>query len=215
MSTIKEIKGWPIGTIIPNLSATAKVVFQRKTGDGQYGPWSVQGVVLADETGDEIQASCWGFDDLSYIKGQAVAVASTGKNHKTGKTQGVELVEGKGKDGTARLELKVGHKSGGFIGGSAPSPESTKPMASQTAIPAIPSHSAPQPVSGASFDDRMAKMATLYKHCLFYAQTALNGSKLTDPESLRNVATSLFIEANKSGLGANPPAFSSTEEIPY
>ena len=215
MSTIKEIKGWPVGTIIPNLSATAKVVFQRKTGDGQYGPWSVQGVVLADETGDEIQASCWGFDDLSYIKGQTVAVASTGKNHKTGKTQGVELVEGKGKDGTARLELKVGHKSGGFIGGSAPSPESTRPMASQPAIPAIPSHSAPQPVSGASFDERMAKMATLYKHCLFYAQTALNGSKLTDPESLRNVATSLFIEANKSGLGANPPAFSSTEEIPY
>ena len=215
MSTIKEIKGWPVGTIIPNLSATAKVVFQRKTGDGQYGPWSVQGVVLADETGDEIQASCWGFDDLSYIKGQAVAVASTGKNHKTGKTQGVELVEGKCKDGTARLELKVGHKSGGFIGGSAPSPESTKPMASQQAIPANSSHSAPPAASGASFDDRMAKMATLYKHCLFYAQTALNGSKLTDPESLRNVATSLFIEANKSGLGANPPAFSSTEEIPY
>ena len=146
MSTIKEIKGWPIGTIIPNLSATAKVVFQRKTGEGQYGPWSVQGVVLADETGDEIQASCWGFDDLSYIKGQAVSVASTGKNHKTGKTQGVELVEGKGKDGAPRLELKVGHKTGGFIGGSTPNPAnmagSTPPAAPQTAIPAIPSHSA-------------------------------------------------------------------------
>jgi hypothetical protein len=215
MSTIKEIKSWPVGTIIPNLSATAKVVFTRKTGEGQYGPWSVQGVVLSDETGDEIQASCWGFDDLSYIKGQAVAVASTGKNHKTGKTQGVELVEGKGKDGTARLELKVGHKTGGFIGGSTPSPESTKPMAQQTAIPAHSSPSAPPPVSGASFDERMAKMATLYKHCLFYASAALNGSKLSDPESLRNVATSLFIEANKSGLGANPPAFTSTEEIPY
>ena len=146
MSTIKEIKGWPIGTIIPNLSATAKVVFQRKTGEGQYGPWSVQGVVLADETGDEIQASCWGFEDLSYIKGQAVAVASTGKNHKTGKTQGVELVEGKGKDGAPRLELKVGHKTGGFIGGDTPNPAhmagSTPPAAPQTAIPAIPSHSA-------------------------------------------------------------------------
>lgn len=217
MSTIKEIKGWPVGTIIPNLSATAKVVFQRKTGDGQYGPWSVQGVVLADETGDEIQASCWGFDDLSYIKGQAVAVASTGKNHKTGKTQGVELVEGKGKDGTARLELKVGHKTGGFIGGSTPNPVnmagSTPPAAPQTAIPAIPSHSAATAASRASFDDKMAKMATLYRHCLFYAGTALNGSKLTDPESLRNVATSLFIEANKSGLGANPPAFLNSAEI--
>ena len=141
MSTIKEIKGWPIGTIIPNLSATAKVVFQRKTGEGQYGPWSVQGVVLADETGDEIQASCWGFDDLSYIKGQAVSVASTGKNHKTGKTQGVELVEGKGKDGTARLELKVGHKTGGFIGGSTPNPAhmagSTPPAAPSKGIEGV------------------------------------------------------------------------------
>lgn len=215
MSTIKDIKGWPIGTVIPNLSATAKMVFQRKTGEGQYGPWSVQGVILADETGDEIQASCWQFDDLAYLKGQTVSVAATGKNAKTGKTQGVELVEGKGKDGTPRLELKVSHKTGGFIGGSTPSPESTKPMAPQTAIPANSSHSAPPPASGASFDERMAKMAMLYKHCLFYAQTALNGSKLTDPESLRNVATSLFIEANKGGLGVNPPAFKAEDDVAF
>lgn len=215
MSTIKDIKSWPVGTIIPNLTATAKVVFQRKTGEGQYGPWSVQGVILSDSTGDEIQASCWQFDDLSYLKGMEVSVSAAGKNPKTGKTQGVELVEGKGKDGTPRLELKVSHKTGGFIGGDKPSPAATTPAAPQTAIPANSSHSAPAPVSGVSFDERMAKMATLYKHCLFYAQTALNGSKLTDPESLRNVATSLFIEANKSGLGANPPAFEATEEVSY
>jgi hypothetical protein len=215
MSTIKEIKGWPVGTIIPNLTAMAKIVFQRKTGEGQYGPWSVQGVILADSTGDEIQASCWQFDDLSYLKGTEVSVAAAGKNLKTGKTQGVELVEGKGKDGTPRLELKVSHKTGGFIGGDKPSPASTTPAAPQTAIPSHSSHSAPQPVSGASFDERMAKMATLYKHCLFYAGISLNGSKLTDPESLRNVATSLFIEANKSGLGANPPEFKPEDDVAF
>ena len=215
MSTIKDIKGWPVGTIIPNLTAMAKVVFQRKTGEGQYGPWSVQGIILSDSTGDEIQASCWQFEDLSYLKGMEVSVAATGKNAKTGKTQGVELVEGKGKDGTPRLELKVSHKTGGFIGGDKPSPAATTPAAPQTAIPANSSHSAPLPASSASFDERMAKMATLYKHCLFYANTALNGSKLTDPESLRNVATSLFIEANKGGLGANPPEFKTEDDVAF
>jgi len=215
MSTIKEIKGWPVGTIIPNLTAMAKIVFQRKTGEGQYGPWSVQGVILSDATGDEIQASCWQFDDLSYLKGMEVSVAATGKNAKTGKTQGVELVEGKGKDGTPRLELKVSHKTGGFIGGDKPSPAATTPAAPQTAIPAHSSPSASFPVPGASFDERMTKMATLYKHCLFYAGTALNGSKLTDHESLRNVATSLFIEANKGGLGANPPEFKAEDDIAF
>ena len=215
MSTIKDIKSWPVGTVVPNLTATVKAVFQRKTGEGQYGPWSVQSLILGDATGDEIPVSCWQFDDLAYLKGQEVSVAATGKNAKTGKAQGVELVEGKGKDGSPRLELKVNHKSGGFVGGSTPNPESTRPMPPLPAIPAHYSHSAAAPVSGGSFDERMAKMATLYKHCLFYAGTALNGSKLTDPESLRNVATSLFIEANKGGLGANPPEFKPEDDVAF
>lgn len=211
MSTIKEIKGWPVGTIIPNLSATAKVVFQRKTGEGQYGPWSVQGVVLADETGDEIQASCWGFDDLSYIKGQTVAVASTGKNHKTGKTQGVELVEGKGKDGTARLELKVGHKTGGFIGGSTPSPESTKPMASQTAIPAIPSHSAPQPVSGASRIEGVTVGMAINKA----VDLAITSGETSDDNIWKKASMLIRLSAKLQAGQLAPESPVETEEIPY
>jgi len=216
MNTIKDIKKFPIGSTIPAVSGTVKIVWERELKKGQYGEFFSQGFVLADGD-EEIVVSCMDFDDLKYLKGQVVSVAATGKDKRTGLPAGTKLKEYNGK-----LSIGVSKKSGGFVGGDTPNPAhmagGTPAAASQTAIPAIPSHSAPPAVSGGSFDERMAKMATLYKHCLFYAGTALNGSKLTDPESLRNVATSLFIEANKSGMGANPPAFLNSaeiQEIPY
>lgn len=140
--TIQQIKQFPIGTVVPHITGTVKAVFPRKTGEGQYGPWSVQTVILADG-GEEIPVSCWGFDELGHLKGQSVSVAATGTNKKTGKTQGTELKEGKDKQGAARAELHVSHKAGGFIGGDEPNPAFIRPQteAPQTAIPAIPSPS--------------------------------------------------------------------------
>lgn len=150
MSTIADVKRFPIGTVVPHLAGTVKAVFQRKTGEGQYGPWSVQGLVLADG-GEELNCSAWGFDDLGHLKGQSVSIAATGKNGKTGKQQGTELKEGKDKTGAVRAELHISHKAGGFIGGDEPNPAfmaGAKPQASteapQTPIPANSSPSAPK-----------------------------------------------------------------------
>ena len=143
MNTIQEIKKFPIGTVVPAVSGTVKATFPRKTGEGQYGPWSVQTLIVGDGA-EEMPVSCWGYDDLSHLKGNFVSIGATGKDHRTGKTTGTELKEGKDKQGAARLELHVSAKKGGFIGGDTPNPAhmagSTTTTGPQTAIPAIPSH---------------------------------------------------------------------------
>jgi len=148
--TIQEIKKFPIGTVVPHITGTVKAVFPRKTGEGQYGPWSVQTVILSDAANEEIPCSCWGFDELGHLKGQSVSVAATGKDRRSGKPSGTELKEGKDKQGVARAELHVSHGKGGFIGGDEPNPAfmANKPQgqpqeAPQTPIPANSSPSKP------------------------------------------------------------------------
>ncbi len=152
MSTLAQVKTWPIGTVVPDsIKATVKAVFQRKTGESQYGPWSVQTLVVADG-GDEMFVSCWGCEELGFLKGQSVDIASTGKD-KNGKVCGVETFQGKDKEGHPRLDLKLDHKKGGFVGSGVPNPAYTRPAeapapqatpqaAPQAPVPANSSHSA-------------------------------------------------------------------------
>jgi len=139
MNTIKDIKKFPIGSTIPAVSGTVKIVWERELKKGQYGEFFSQGFVLADGD-EEIVVSCMDFDDLKYLKGQVVSVAATGKDKRTGLPAGTKLKEYNGK-----LSIGVSKKSGGFVGGDTPNPAhmagGTPAAASQTAIPAIPSHS--------------------------------------------------------------------------
>jgi len=132
--TIPEVKKFPVGTVVPAISGTVKVVFQRKTGDSQYGPWSLQGLVLAGDN-EEIVCTCWGCDDLAHLKGTTVSIAALGKNGKTNRAQGLEVIAGKDKEGNARAELKMDHKKGGFIGGDVPNPAHQANAAQPTAAP--------------------------------------------------------------------------------
>lgn len=115
---VKDITKLPIGTPITALAGSVRKVFPRKCGDSQYGPWSVQGVILCDlnDPSAEISVNCWGFDDLSYLSGQTVSVAALGTSKKGGPS-GAEVAQGKDKDGNARLEIKLEKKKGGFVGG--------------------------------------------------------------------------------------------------
>lgn len=141
MSTLAQVKTWPLGTVVPDgIKATVKAVFQRKTGESQYGPWAVQTVVVADGW-EEMFVSCWNCDELGHLKGQVVDIAATGKD-KQGKAQGLETFQGKDKEGHPRLDLKLDYKKGGFIGGGTPNPAHLRP-AEAPAPQAIP-QAAPQ-----------------------------------------------------------------------
>ena len=140
MNTIQEIKKFPIGSTIPAVYGTVKIVWERELKKGQYGEFFSQGFVLADGD-EEIVVSCMDFDDLKYLKGQTVSVAATGKDKRTGLPTGTKLKEYNGK-----LSIGVSKKSGGFVGGDTPNPAhmagGTPLAAPQTAIPANSSHSA-------------------------------------------------------------------------
>ena len=74
--TIAELLKQPDRAMVVQ-PVTAKVteVGPRKVGEGQYGPWSVQQLLLEDVTG-KIRAACWGRDDLAALKGETVVVSA-------------------------------------------------------------------------------------------------------------------------------------------
>lgn len=117
MNTIQEIKKFPIGTVVPAVSGTVKIVWEHKQKDGQWGPYTQQGFVLKDTAGDEMVINCTEFDDLAHLTGKTVSVAAAGKDRRTGLATGTKLKEWQGK-----LSIDVSRKAGGFVGGDTPNP---------------------------------------------------------------------------------------------
>ena len=72
---LKEIANLADGQIIGEIVATVKKVFPAKRGEGKYGPWSVQNIILTDETG-ECRASVWG-SLMNDLEGQSVKFQSS------------------------------------------------------------------------------------------------------------------------------------------
>lgn len=92
MSIKEQLSGRQYGEIIPQLNGmTVKVVFDRHEGTGQYGPYSLQNGVLADETGEEIKVLFSNLPDAKGLEGAAVNLMAT-ETKKFG-FQGVKLVK--------------------------------------------------------------------------------------------------------------------------
>mgnify|MGYP001577739672 FL=1 len=109
---------------------TAKVteVGQRKTGEGQYGPWSVQQLLLEDITG-KIRAACWNRDDLAALKGETVVVSAR-KGDKGWMGCQVKDNVFKGNDGEQKMVKQIDLKADGVIK-SAAKPAPTAPQSQE------------------------------------------------------------------------------------
>lgn len=64
-----------IPLVSPGLFALVVKVQPRKTGTGQYGDWSLQGLSLKDNSG-EISAVIWGRPDLSALAGKEIHLSA-------------------------------------------------------------------------------------------------------------------------------------------
>jgi len=75
---IAEIKAGPSGAMViePGLTATVTKVMDRKTGVGQNGEWSLQGVSLKDATGD-INVTVWNKPDLKDLINKTITIAAS------------------------------------------------------------------------------------------------------------------------------------------
>lgn len=201
--TIAQCKGFPAGTVVPKIEGVLKKVFPPKTGDGQYGPWKLQGFVLSDGA-DEIKGTLFDSDDIGYLEGKRITLVSSGVNGKTKKQQGVSVEANKQ---TQAPEISVKGKLGGIVAGE-PNPAHLRGTPENAAASApsatnkpvsIPTHtdtrSAPSdPV------ETMERMAAFWLGCWKIA------GRNSLPEPVQQSMTScLFIEGNKQQLWRDWP----------
>jgi hypothetical protein len=207
--TITQVKSFPPGTVIPKVEGTIKAVFAPKTGEGQYGPWKLQGGILAAD-GEEIAFTIFDSEDIDYLKGKHAYFISSGKDGRTKKQTGVTLEPSK-KDGTPTLVVKG--KQGGVVTGDQPNPaymrgsaENAAAGTQPTPAPAPPARPATAYVNGPGLvsdgpQDKLTRLAVFWLAC-WHKTGSVEG--LSD--SVRqSFAASLFIEGNKQGLAAAWP----------
>jgi len=77
VAKIADLANLADGSIIGEMSAQVKAAFPPKTGEGKYGPWRVQAVILKDSTG-ETRASFWTKDEMKDLVGQTITIKSQG-----------------------------------------------------------------------------------------------------------------------------------------
>jgi len=121
--------------IVQPVIAKVTQVEQRRTGDGQYGPWSVQNLLLEDVTG-KIRCACWGRIDLAPLLNQTVLIgAKKGEKGWSGcSVKDNTFTATKGPNtGKTQTVKQIDLQDGGFleIAGQAPA----APPATDTSIP--------------------------------------------------------------------------------
>lgn len=111
ISEIKSaVNGIPI--VEPGLRALVAKVGERKTGNGNYGEWSLQPIELKDTTGS-INATIWNRDDLQPLLGREIHLQAL-HNGKGWAGCIVEDREYTAKDGTKKIARQI-KASGVFI----------------------------------------------------------------------------------------------------
>jgi len=174
------------GQLIGEMTFKIKKAFPARTGEGQYGPWSVQNAIVVDDTG-EIRASFWGdgSEPLRGLEGHNVQVKSVaGKRGLTGLS-----AKANKKDSTIELDVKAS----AAIRSLTQDPGSTIPVthAPATVVPKNPQVAI----------DRIKQSAALYETCLNQASKLKEGHDLSD-EHFQAICASLYISADRAGLSA-------------
>jgi hypothetical protein len=218
-STIEQVIGMDKGFVIPAVTGTVKVVFPQDHKEGQKGPYTIQNFILQDATG-EIKVGAFDHPDLSSLKGKTVTLAA-GKDGRN-KFGGLEKDGYQNRSGEFVHQLKMtrigrildeateaAHAATGTKQTYAPAPQA--PRASHSAAnqgqgTTTTTQTSPAPRGGLSTVHAFNQLANVYLHALeaaaYVRRTAQSelGVELTD-EDFRACASSLFIEANKQGIG--------------
>lgn len=183
---ISQLADLADGQLIGEMTFKIKKTFPAKTGEGQYGPWSVQNAIIVDDTG-EIRASFWGdgSEPLKGLEGHNVQVKSvTGKRGLTGIS-----AKANKKDGTIELDIKAS--------------ASIRSLTLDPGTP-IPVTQTPHTVLAKNPQvaiDRIKQSAALYRSCMAAAHEIVLEHNLS-PEHYRAICASLYISSDRAGLFA-------------
>jgi hypothetical protein len=93
---LSEIEAFEDGEVLTEISGHVKAVYERKSGVGEYGPWSFQDLTLTD--GDiDVRIKAKNLEDLKDFQGKDITITAnkSPKHGLTGLTKLVEEYQGK------------------------------------------------------------------------------------------------------------------------
>jgi hypothetical protein len=209
VAKIADLANLADGSIIGEMSVQVKTAFPPKTGEGKYGPWRVQAVILKDSTG-EVRASFWTKDEMKDLVGQTITIRSQGG------AKGLQGLSVKFNSHSNSNELNVTEKAAIIDSAAGAFRQAETAAKVNTAI------SSGQGGGTVADAKRLIfQRAQLYVECAKAAKWAAGEAGITDTEGLQALRSSLFISADKANLwnvfpatAAKPAPAEVPDEIP-
>jgi hypothetical protein len=225
--TIKDALTFPEGTPIPRLVGRLEMAWERKEGVGDYGPWSSQSGLISNEDGSKMVFTVWNKPEIpkSYAGKTLIFRSGTGKKP-------TMTLKSDYKDKSKRT-LNVSKSC--FVmteeeetddipmGDPEPRKEAQYDVRDKERARDVEDyhkslHAKPKGslVSNNGLDQdfvrhRLMQFSNLYKVSYGAAKFAVNGKAL-DEEYVKDVATTLFIQACKENLADKLPDDKPIEE---
>lgn len=205
--TIAEVKENMVGMVIPRMELIVGAVYKRKTGNGQYGEWSLQNAAATDSSGQEIKLVFKQYPDQKALSGRKLVFKSMeGRNGLNGLA--AKLNEYKGKE---TVELHVTKSALIVSAGEEPNVELATtsiriPQNEPTMTQEAPIKHDDRKLNIATARNRMTQLAGLYDLC-WKTVDGMEASKDIGGlyELKKDIATTLFIQSVREGLADKMP----------
>lgn len=205
--TISEVKQME-GMVIPRMEVMVGMVYERKTGTGQYGEWSLQGAMCSDDTG-EMKIVFKQYPDQSKLSGRKMVFKSMEGKH------GLKGVEVKKNDYKGKVTMEL-HVSKAALIVSAAAEDNTTLAEPSNRIPHIEPQGFEAPpikhedrkLDIAIARNRMTQLAGLYDLSWDTAcalSCTNNSENILKSEQIKDIATTLFIQGVREGLADKMP----------
>jgi hypothetical protein len=104
---LEDIEGLAHGESIPRFVGRIDKVWDQKDGEGEYGPWYLQNIVVLMDGGEKMQVTWTGEDEFDPDEWEGKTVAFECGENKQGKLVGVIRDVRHGKDGKIYKGVKV------------------------------------------------------------------------------------------------------------
>lgn len=189
VAKVQDIANLADGSVIGEIRAQIKTAFPPKTGEGKYGPWRVQAVILKDATG-EVRASFWIQDDLKQMVGQTVTIRSQAS------AKGLQGLTVQHNTHSNSNELKITEKAAIIDDVGAALDNYAPPVAASAKTPHVAAAANPSVAR-----KRLYQQAQLYVECIKAANYIRDHHKLSD-DHFQAVVASMYISADRAGLFA-------------
>lgn len=190
--TFREVMAMGNKEAIPAIAGTIVAAYERRTGESQYGPWSLQAALISDGM-DEIRLKLNNLPDWNDVIGTSVLVQC--KDTKKGLFGVRKLVEEYNGQTYHKVEIRNGAviKFGDM---QQPAPKSG-PQGNHQSAGVTPSNPSSPDIDG--FQSSLTQAMNAYDMCCDAALVLQDKHKLS-AEHYQAAVASLFIYADKKGL---------------